>query len=259
MIELRHTKECKHVPKKVLDELEKARTNRGNNGKTKNTKQGTGATKQYIEDSARDKGLVDPAKGVFLSKDGKGSVVFPSSYLSPMKKEESSKKGVMVSSSVAAATEPKKEKRKAIEKVYPMPAGGYKVLDPSTSLVTPDMERLATPYLCFMFQQFRGCNNKKKNVGAHSTMPLDFPGLECIHCNERRFFYRDGKTYSENYAHIPEHILKCSHCPASIKEELPIKKTEHLILKKKMPKGFQRQFFDSLCARLHGNKQLKND
>ena len=260
MIELRHIKECKHVPKKVLDELEKAKTNKGNNGKTKNTKQGTGATKQYIEDSARDKGLVDTAKGVFWSKERMGNVVFPSSYLSSTEKEKSSKK--RVKDSKPTNPKPKKEKKKAIEKVYPVPAGGYKILDPSMSLVTPDMERLATPYLCFTFQQYQGCNlntggasPSKNNI--HKSVPDGFPGLECIHCKERRFFYRDAEIYSANYAHIPEHILKCSHCPASIKEELATKKTEHLALQKKMPRGFQKQFFDGLCARLHGNDQVE--
>jgi len=89
----------------------------------------------------------------------------------------------------------------------------------------------------------------------YKSVPDGFPGLECIHCKERRFFYRDAETYRANYAHFPGHILKCSHCPKSIKEELAIKKTKHLILQKKIA-GFQRQFFDSLCARL-GNKQVE--
>ena len=128
------------------------------------------------------------------------------------------------------------------------------------SLVTPDMERLATPYLCFILQQLRACKNKKRGKGgAHNTMPDGFPGLECIHCKEKRFFYRDAETYSANYTHFPGHILKCSHCPKSIKEELATKKTEHLDLQKEMPKGFQRKFFESVCVRLHGNKQLKKD
>ena len=252
MIELRHIKECKHVPKKVLDELEKA-------NKTKRSNK-TGATNQYTEDSARDKGLFDKSsaymRGVFWSKERMGNVVFPSSYLSSTEKEKSSKKRVKGSK----PTNPKpKKKNKAIEKVYPVPAEGYKILDPSMSLVTPDMERRATPYLCFIFQQLRGCNlNKggpsKNNI--YKSMPDGFPGLECVHCKERRFFYRDTETYKANYAHISEHILKCSHCPASIKEELGIKKTEHLILQKKMPRGYQSQFFDSLCARF-GNKQVE--
>ena len=172
-------------------------------------------------------------------------------------KEKSSKK--RVKDSKPTNPKPKKEKKKAIEKVYPVPAEGYKILDPSMSLVTSDMKRRATPYLCFTFQQYHGCNlntggaNPSKN-NIYKSMPDGFPGLECVHCKERRFFYRDTETYKANYAHISEHILKCSHCPASIKEELATKKTEHLNLQKKMPKGFQRQFFDSLCARL-GKKQ----
>jgi len=254
MIELRHIKECKHVPKSVQDELEKTSNKKG----TKNT----GAAKQFYEASARDKGLFDITKaytrGVFWSKERMGNVVFPSSYLSSTEKEKSSKK--RVKDSKLTNPKPKKEKKKAIEKVYPVPAGGYKILDPNMSLVTPDMERQATPYLCFTFQQYHGCNlntggaNSWNNI--HKSMPDGFPGLECVHCGERRFFYRDTETYKANYAHISEHILKCSHCPASIKEELATKKTQHLILQKKMPRGSQSQFFDSLCARL-GNKQVE--
>jgi len=90
MIELRHIKECKHVPKNVRDELEKA----------KNTKQHTGAAKQFYEASARDRGLVDTAKGVFRSKD-----VSSFSQLSTKKKKKKSKMRVTAAAiSTAAAT-----------------------------------------------------------------------------------------------------------------------------------------------------------
>ena len=82
MIELRHIKECKHVPKNVRDGLEKA----------KNTKQHTGAAKQFYEASAHDKGMVDTAKGVFWSKDGIGSVVDFSSPSQSSTKKKSKKR-----------------------------------------------------------------------------------------------------------------------------------------------------------------------
>jgi len=94
MIELRHIKECKHVPKIVRDELEKA----------KHTKQHTGAAKQFYEASARDRGLVDTAKGVFRSKDvGNVDEFSSSSQLSTKKKKKKSKMRVTAAAAAAAA------------------------------------------------------------------------------------------------------------------------------------------------------------
>lgn len=63
-----------------------------------------------------------------------------------------------------------------------------------------------------------------------------------------------GRTpYSTgNYAHIPNHLMTCSACPSDVKSHLRDLKEAHLILKHTLPKGSQKQFFNTIWERLHG-------
>ena len=56
-----------------------------------------------------------------------------------------------------------------------------------------------------------------------------------------------------NYSHIPNHILKCSACPPEVKAAL---KQAHQTLKHSLPKGSQKEFFNSVWERLHGNAAI---
>jgi len=153
--------------------------------------------------------------------------------------------------------QPKKPRPPPKPKEYPQPPQDkdYTILDPDMPLVTPEMKDMATPYMSFIFEQMRGCNFAKGSASPsknniHKSLPVGFPGLQCKYCEERTFFYRDAETYSANYTHIPGHLMKCA--PTSVTNELNRKKNEHVVLRKTMPKGSQRQFFDGLYARLHG-------
>lgn len=157
----------------------------------------------------------------------------------------------------------------------------YKAVNPNMSLVTADDARLVTGFTYFTMQQIRPCNLDNSGNGSRSVFDFGFPGLECIHCagqpNARRFFYRTaeilaGKNNYEtnlfciftatrrltkrnitgNYAHIPNHLMACSACPREIKNALKEKKDAHLLLKHTLPKGSQKQFFEAVWERLHG-------
>ena len=58
MIELRHLHECKYIPEKVKREL------KNTSGNNSSKKYSTGSTKQFVEHSAKDKGLVETKKGL---------------------------------------------------------------------------------------------------------------------------------------------------------------------------------------------------
>ena len=59
-----------------------------------------------------------------------------------------------------------------------------------------------------------------------------------------------------NYSHIPNHILKCSACPPEVKAALKQMKQAHQTLKHSLPKGSQKEFFNSVWERLHGNAAI---
>ena len=61
------------------------------------------------------------------------------------------------------------------------------------------------------------------------------------------------KHATGNYAHIPNHLLSCTHVPEEIKRQLTEKREAHQMLKHLLPKGSQKQFFEAIWERLHNN------
>ncbi|KAL7534172.1 hypothetical protein ACHAXR_005698 [Thalassiosira sp. AJA248-18] len=132
----------------------------------------------------------------------------------------------------------------------------YKTVDPNMPLVSAHDESLVTPFTYFTMQQVRGANLDNSGNGSRSAFDFGFPGLECRHCcgqpNSRRFFYRTAEILAGNYAHIPNHLMTCSACPSEVKRSLKELKEAHLTLKHTLPKGSQKDFFNSVWERLHG-------
>ncbi len=125
----------------------------------------------------------------------------------------------------------------------------------SQSLLTEDDRSLVTQFTFFTMEQMKPCFLEKSGNGARSMFQYGFPGLSCIHCADtssaRKFFYRTSDILSGNYAHIPNHVLSCKHCPQHIKKTLAEKKKIHVDEKMRLHRGSQRIFFSNVWERLH--------
>lgn len=122
-------------------------------------------------------------------------------------------------------------------------------------LLTEADRQLVTQFTFFTMEQMKPCSLEKSGNGARSMFHYGFPGLSCIHCagtpSARKFFYRTADILSGNYAHIPNHVLACKHCPSHIKKELAEKKKVHIDEKLILHRGSQRVFFNNVWGRLH--------
>ena len=129
---------------------------------------------------------------------------------------------------------------------------------PETLVIEQDMD-LVTQFTFFTMQQMQSCFLEKSGNGARSMFQYGFPGLSCSHCagtpSARKFFYRTPDILSGNYAHIPNHILSCKHCPTEIKRSLAEKKKIHAEEKMQLSRGSQRIFFNNVWDRLHYRRQ----
>ena len=85
MIECRHFSECRHVPEEVKREL---KNTSGNNS----SKKYTGSTKQFVEHSAKDKGLVETKKGLVWKEANHVLTPFVSSKRKKIQSKSSPKK-----------------------------------------------------------------------------------------------------------------------------------------------------------------------
>lgn len=124
-------------------------------------------------------------------------------------------------------------------------------------LVTDNDRRLVTQFTFFTMEQMEPCFLEKSGNGSRSMFQYGFPGLSCRHCtgtpSVRKFFYRTADILSGNYAHIPNHVLSCKHCPVHIKKALAEKKKIHANEKMRLHRGSQRIFFNNVWDRLHSN------
>jgi hypothetical protein len=133
--------------------------------------------------------------------------------------------------------------------------GTKSTIQSSAGLVTEDDRHLVTEFTFYTMEQMKPCNLENAGNGSRSMFQYGFPGLSCIHCagtaSERKFFYRTADILSGNYAHIPNHILSCKHCPVEVKSTLIEKKNVHTQQKSTLNRGSQREFFNNLWSRLH--------
>jgi hypothetical protein len=126
-------------------------------------------------------------------------------------------------------------------------------------LVSEKDRDLVSDYTFFTMLQMRPCYLDRTGNGARSMFEHGFPGLACIHCfgtaSSRTFFYRTAEILAGNYAHIPNHLLSCRHCPSSLKLDLQEKKRAHMSQKVGLNRGSQRLFFYNIWDRLHSARQ----
>lgn len=124
-----------------------------------------------------------------------------------------------------------------------------------SALVTENDKDLVTQFTFFTMEQMKPCYLEKSGNGARSMFHYGFPGLSCIHCADtpsaRKFFYRTPDILSGNYAHIPNHVLSCKHCPSQVKRTLAEMKKVHPNEKMRLHRGSQRIFFNNIWERLH--------
>lgn len=124
-----------------------------------------------------------------------------------------------------------------------------------TGLVLSEDKELLTDYILITLEQLQECRlESNKNRYA---LPEGFPGLECKHCagtkTARRFFWSCPQRFKNNNSEFSKHLLRCGHCPDSVKQQISFTKSYHFIQMKKLPRGSLTIFFRRLFRRLHAS------
>ena len=91
--------------------------------------------------------------------------------------------------------------------------------------------------------------------GKRENINIGYGGLQCIHCIEasspRKFFWSNVNRLANSFAEIPNHVLKCKHCPENVKDALLVLKSRHADQMQMLPRGSQKDFFRRMWRRLH--------
>lgn len=135
------------------------------------------------------------------------------------------------------------------------------VLPPEMNLVQDEDRLLLTDYFYYLFKQLRLCRftetDRKTRGGKRQSIKIGYGGLQCVHCagqqNPRKFFWANVDRIANSFAEMPNHILKCRHCPAQTREALLKLKETHAEQMTRLPRGSQKVFLRRMWRRLHAN------
>ena len=116
-----------------------------------------------------------------------------------------------------------------------------------------------TDYFYHMMQQLVVCRfsneDRMTRGGKRENINIGYGGLQCIHCidasSPRKFFWSNVNRLANSFAEIPNHVLKCKHCPDNMKDALLVLKSRHADQMQMLPRGSQKDFFRRMWRRLH--------
>lgn len=134
-------------------------------------------------------------------------------------------------------------------------------LPPESQLAEDEDRLLLTDFFFYLFKQLRPCRfkeaDRKTRGGKRQTIKIGYGGLQCVHCaaksNPRKFFWATVDRLANSFWEIPNHILKCQHCPEKTRNSLLILKGSHSEQMTRLPRGSQKIFLRKMWRKLHEN------
>jgi len=130
-----------------------------------------------------------------------------------------------------------------------------------SELISDSHRELITPFEYFVLRQVAITSFEEADIrGNRSSVPPNFTGLACSHCNGRcksksgRYFPTALKTISDPkkmLLPLYRHLLKCDECPTEIKEKLAEEFENYRNAKSHLPHGSRTSFYRFLWNRIH--------
>ena len=145
--------------------------------------------------------------------------------------------------------------KKTTDNVRPLIQGS----DVGKALIDKSDAGPLTDYFYHMMQQLVVCRfsdeDRMTRGGKRENINIGYGGLQCIHCidasSPRKFFWSNVNRLANSFAEIPNHVLKCKHCPENVKDALLVLKSRHADQMQMLPRGSQKDFFRRMWRRLH--------
>jgi hypothetical protein len=173
-------------------------------------------TTQYWVDSAKELGLCD--------YDGPGEVMFFRNPYDPSPADEND-----------------------VERENNMPTGSF--------VVRAEDRATCTDHIILLLKQFKPCrfelSDRKGGIAKSRDRPLNFPGLQCIHCKHKRYFPIGEKKVSDTTNLMMTHLTNCFGVPLEIKASLCYLQHRSLIQKAELMGNWKITFFKRVWDRLH--------
>ena len=130
-------------------------------------------------------------------------------------------------------------------------------------LVVPADRKLVSEFLYNLLSQAQVVHlAEAERIGNRRSLRPGLPGFACLYCCQRRrqglcrMFPARRRTLPFKVQDLYEHLLRCSLCPANVKEEL-VQNRHHLLTGARADQGGERELYDRVWSRLgHGAGSL---
>lgn len=117
-------------------------------------------------------------------------------------------------------------------------------------LIYPGDKPYTTEFHYFCVEQLKA-THLVKSGGSRSSCPIGYPGLRCIHCDSREFFYTSSDHLRNSFSHIPSHLMECSCTPDHVKQTIESLKLLRNRQKSLLKVGSHKIFIDRVWKRMH--------
>jgi len=125
---------------------------------------------------------------------------------------------------------------------------------PTGSILVPTEDRQkCTDQMLLLMKQFEPCQfrTSDRKSSRSRDRALGFPGLVCIHCNQKRYFPISEKKLQDSLSLMTTHIHNCFHAPLDVKASLCYLQHRSLLQKQELPGQWKFTFFKGVWNRLH--------
>jgi hypothetical protein len=134
-----------------------------------------------------------------------------------------------------------------VERKSNMPTGSF--------VVRAEDRATCTDHILLLLKQFKPCrfelSDRRGGIAKSRDRPINFPGLQCIHCNHKRYFPIAEKKVSDTTNLMMTHITNCFGSPLDVKASLCYLQHRSLIQKAELMGNWKITFFKRVWDRLH--------
>lgn len=123
---------------------------------------------------------------------------------------------------------------------------------PTGSVLVPTEDRnKCTDEMLLLMKQFKPCQFQMSDRSSRTRdRALGFPGLACIHCNQKRYFPMTEKKLQDSLVLMATHINNCFHAPLDVKASLCYLHHRSLLQKQELPSQWKYTFLKGVWNRL---------
>ena len=120
-------------------------------------------------------------------------------------------------------------------------------------LIPADEWGRCTDNLLLLLKQFKPCKFRTgdRKSSRSRDRPIGFPGLVCVHCNQKRYFPITQKKLVDTLVLMDTHVANCFHAPLDVKASVCYLQHRSVLQRQELSGNWKFTFLQGVWKRLH--------